>query len=63
MVVIVGKIMVVEVEEIVEFGILDLVYIYIFGIYVDCVIQGMFEKCIECCVMVKQEVVMVLIRD
>lgn len=38
MVVIVGKIIVVEVEEIVEFGELNFSEIYILGIYVNCVI-------------------------
>lgn len=47
MVVMVGSIIVVEVEEIVESGELLFSEIYILGIYVNCVIKGEFEKCIE----------------
>lgn len=42
-----GKITVVEVEEIVEPGVLDPNHIHIPGIYVDRVIKGNFEKRIE----------------
>lgn len=51
MMVIVGKIIVVEVEELVEVGELDVDNIYIVGIFVDCIIVGSYEKCIEKCIM------------
>lgn len=48
LVVICGKVMVVEVEEIVEVGDFDFDYIDIFGIFVQWVVVNvMFEKCIE----------------
>lgn len=47
LVVICGKICIVEVEEIVLIGLFDLDVIYLFGIYVYCIIQGDYEKCIE----------------
>ena len=42
-----GKICVMEVEEIVEPGELDPMYVHTPGIYVDRLIQGTFEKRIE----------------
>jgi 3-oxoacid CoA-transferase subunit A len=42
-----GKITVVEVEEIVEAGVLDPNFIHVPGIYVDRLIQGNFQKRIE----------------
>ena len=42
-----GKICVMEVEEIVEPGELDPIYVHTPGIYVDRLIQGTFEKRIE----------------
>lgn len=47
LVVICGKVCIVEVEEIVEIGIFDFDYIYLFGIYVYCLIEGYYEKWIE----------------
>lgn len=48
MCVMVGKIIVVEVEEIVENGVFDLDQVYMLGIFVQCIVLNvMFEKCIE----------------
>lgn len=46
--VMVGKIIIVEVEELVEFGELDFNFIYMLGVFVQWIFQGfIYEKCIE----------------
>lgn len=52
-----GWICVCEVEEIVFMGSFDFDVIYLLGIYVYCLVQGVYEKCIEQCIMCKKEVV------
>lgn len=49
------KMIIVEVEYIVEFGEIFLEVVYLFGIYVKCVIQSMVEKNIEKYIFVKEE--------